>query len=66
VFPLRPSYLHLTDDTPLTEEQRALLLRAIRFDLDDNDRFPAGADIVALFSREELEGDKQGQIYYNR
>jgi len=35
-----------------------------RFDLDC--RFAAGASVTALFTREELEGDKPGQIYYNR
>lgn len=64
VFPGTPNYLHLVGDAPLTEEQRALLLRAVRFDLDC--RFAAGASVTALFTREELEGDKQGQICYSR
>ncbi len=63
VFPGKPSYLHLVEpDTPLTAEQRELLLEAIRYDREP--RFAAGADITALFSREELEGEKRGQIFY--
>lgn len=63
VFPGEPSYLHLAEpDTPLTKEQRDLLLEAIRYDRDP--RFAVGADITCLFAREELEGDKAGQIYY--
>lgn len=63
VFPGKPSYLHLAEpDTPLTEEQHELLLEAVRF--DRGPRFAAGADITRLFAREELEGDKAGQICY--
>jgi hypothetical protein len=63
VFPGKSGYLHLADtDTPLTGEQRELLLEAVRF--DRGPRFAAGADITCLFAREELEGEKRGQIFY--
>lgn len=62
IFPAPPSYLHVDDGDKLTAEQRALLLDAIRY--DRKDRFMGGQSAVALFSREELEGEKRGQIYY--
>jgi hypothetical protein len=62
VFAMKPSYLHLPEGTELTDEQKAFLLDAIRF--DRKDRFSAGASISKLFTRDEMEGTKKGQIFY--
>ena len=57
--------LHTPSETFVpTPEQRELLLAAIR--LDSPSRFAAGATIMRLFDRTELEGAKAGTIFYNR
>jgi hypothetical protein len=63
VFSMQASYLHIAENITLTEDQRNLLLDAVR--LDKKDKFTAGASIGQIFTKDELEGTKKGQIYYN-
>lgn len=62
IFAGNLSYLHIEAEQVLTKDQRDLLLEAVRF--DSNRRFPAGASITKLFTQDELEGTKKGQIFY--
>lgn len=56
------SYLHIDDADELDGAQKALLLDAVRF--DKKNHFPAGASVTKLFTRDELEGEAKGKIFY--
>lgn len=62
MFPSKISYIHIGEEEQLTEEQKAMLLEAVRFDREN--RFSPGATATRLFTREELEGEMQGRVFY--
>lgn len=62
VFPSKVTYLHINEEEPITEQKRALLLEVVRF--DNENRFPAGLTISRLFTKEEMEGDMKGKVFY--
>ena len=56
------NYLHIEGGEELSDDQRTLLLEAVRFDRDA--RFPAGRSVCELFTRDEMEGEKKGKVFY--
>ena len=62
VFSMNISYLHIDENTALSEDERKLLLDAVRY--DKKAHFSAGASVKGLFTKDEMEGALKGQVFY--
>jgi hypothetical protein len=62
IFAMEPNYLNIDKNTELSSDQKALLLESVRYDKEQ--RFNAGNSIREIFTKEELEGSKAGEVFY--